>query len=95
MSIVQTAEFIVPSDPAVLKRIKDLCIELSSSMCRSEGERDFQSEAIKDLSKDTEIPAKFLRKAAKLYHKSNRDLAEQEGEISFDLYDKVFGPIGE
>jgi len=94
MSIVQTAEFVVPSDPETLKKIKDLCFELSASMCRSEGERDFQSEAIKDLAKDTEIPAKFLRKAAKLYHKSNRDLVEQEGEISFELYDKIFGTDG-
>ena len=90
MSVIQTSEFVVPSDPETLKKIKDLCIEMSASMSRSEGERSFQSEAVKELAKDTEVPAKYLKKITRLYHKSNRDAVETENESTVELYDKIF-----
>lgn len=95
MSIVQTTEFIAPSDAVTIKAIKDLCIELSASMTRAAGERDFQSEAIKELSKSTEVPAKYLKKIAKIFHNSNRDAVEAEGESTVELYDKIFNEVKE
>lgn len=88
-------QIVLPSDPATQKKIKDLCTELSASMCRSEGEHDFQSEAIKDMAKDTGIPAAFLRKTAKLWHKQNIAAVTADQESVVELYETIFGPIGE
>lgn len=90
MSVIQTADINLPSDPTILKKIKDACIEISASMARAEGEKDFQKEAIAELAEATEVPKKFLRKIANLYHKSNRDAIEAEQESTVELYDRVF-----
>lgn len=90
MSIIQTADIMIPNDPQILKDIKDACIELSASMTRMEGEKDFQKEALKALAENTEVPVKFLKKIAALYHKSTRDQVEADGESALELYDKVF-----
>ena len=91
MSVIQTDAFIVPTDPTVIKQIKDACFEISASMTRSEGEKDFQKNAITDLATATDIPKKHLNKIANLYHKSNKEAVLAENESSFELYDRVFG----
>ena len=90
MSIVNTDSFTIPSDPIVIKKLKDLCLELSYSSTRAEAERDFQKEAIAELSKDTEVPAKYIKKIAKIFHKSNRDSVEDEQNSTVELYDSIF-----
>jgi hypothetical protein len=90
MSIIQTSEFIVPSDPTTLKQIQDCMGEMSASMTRAEGEKSFQKEAIEELSKTTDIPKKFLAKLAKLHHKQNKSEVEVENETTSELYDRVF-----
>lgn len=92
MSIIQTSDIILPSDPVTIKKIKDVLFEISASMTRSEGEREYQTEAIKELAEDTEIPAKYLKKIARIYHKSVRDQFEAEQESSIELYDCIFKP---
>lgn len=91
MSIIQTDAFIMPNDPATIKKIKDAIHELSASYTRVEGEKDFQKEALTELSKETDIPKKHLAKSAKLFHKSNKDAVVAENESSFELYDRIFG----
>jgi Transcriptional regulator DsbA len=91
MSIIQTSDFVIPSDPTVLKQIKDACFEISSSLTRIEGERSLIKEALDALSKDTDVPKKNLSKIARFFHKSNKDEVEAEHEASSELYDKVFG----
>lgn len=90
MSIIQTTEFVIPNDPETIKRIKDACVEISASMTRVESEKDFQKEALTELSKLTDIPKKFLAKTVKLYHKSNKAEVEAENETTSELYDRVF-----
>jgi Transcriptional regulator DsbA len=90
MTIIQTDAFVVPSDPATLKKIQDVCFELSASFTRQEGERDFQKEAIAELSEVTDIPKKHISKIAKLYHKSNKDAVEAEQASTNELYDRIF-----
>lgn len=90
MSIIQTAEIEIPNDPTVIKKIQDVLFEISASMTRSSGEKDYQSEAIKELAEATKIPAKYLKKIANIYHKSARDQVEAEQESTVELYDKIF-----
>ena len=90
MTIIQTENFIIPNDPATIKKIKDACFEISASMSRTEGEKSFIKEAIAALSDDTDIPKKHLNKIARLFHRSNKDAVEAENEATSELYDRIF-----
>ena len=70
----------LPSDPAARKAIKKCMDELSASMARIDGERDFIKEAISNICEEYEMSKKTLRKLAKVYHKQNfsREVAEHE-----------------
>lgn len=65
--VVQT--FVMPSSPADRKIIMDAMAEISASMTRTEGEKDFVKEAISELYDKFKIPKKLLNRFAKTYHK--------------------------
>ena len=90
MSVIDTEQFVIPNDPATIKKIQDACFEISASFTRAEGEKDFVKVAIADLAEATEIPKKHLAKIAKLYHKSNKDSVAAEQESTNELYDRIF-----
>lgn len=91
MSIVQTSQINFPNDPQTLKTIKDALFEISASMTRVEGEKTFQKEALADLAEKTEVPVKFLKTCASIYHRQNKDQVEGDKEAVFELYDAIFG----
>jgi hypothetical protein len=70
----------LPSDPAARKAIKKCMDELSASMARTEGEREFIKEAINNICEEYEMGKKTFRRLAKVYHKQNfsREVAEHE-----------------
>ena len=70
----------LPSDPAARKAIKKCMDELSASMARAEGEREFIKEAINNICEEYEMSKKTFRKLARVYHKQNfsREVAEHE-----------------
>ena len=70
----------LPSDPAARKAIKKCMDELSASMSRIDGERDFIKEAIANICEEYEMSKKTFRRLAKVYHKQNfsREVAEHE-----------------
>lgn len=90
MSIIQTADINIPSDPATIKKIKDALFEISAAMTRAESEKLFQKEAIIALAEETDIPKKYLTRIAKIFHKQNRDLIGAENESTGELYDRIF-----
>ena len=61
----------LPSDPAARKAIKKCMDELSASMARIDGERDFIKEAINNCCEEYEMNKRTFRKLAKVYHKQN------------------------
>jgi hypothetical protein len=69
MTVVQT--FIMPSSPADRKIIMDAMVEISASMTRMEGEKEYIKEAISELTDKFSIPKKLLNRFAKTYHKQN------------------------
>lgn len=95
MSIIQTADFNIPNDETVIKKIKDACVELSASMARVEGEKLFQKEALTELAEATEVPKKYLSKIARLYHRQNKDEVSAEAESTVELYDRIFDTVNE
>lgn len=90
MSVIQTSEIIMPSDPESIKAIEECMKELSASMTRVEGEKDLQKEALANLAEKVEIPKKFLGKIARLYHRQNREEVEAEQDATVQLYDHIF-----
>ena len=93
--IVDTNQIKMPEDPVLLKKIKDALEEASNSYTRVDGERDFLKELFDDLSKETELPKGFLVKAAKMHYKQNAAAVSADSESAIELYEKIFGPIGE
>ena len=79
----------IPSSPEDRKTILDCMKELSASMTRVEGERDFQREAVKDLCDKLELSKKTFRRMAKVYHKQNFNKEIEEHEEFEEMYETI------
>lgn len=77
--------------PEVKKAVKGYCDEMSASMSRSEGERDLQKEATKDLAEKHELDKKMLKKMASAYHKSNFNTVKTDNAEFESMYEELFG----
>ena len=95
MTIIDTKQVIIPSDPAIQKKIKDAMQEASASYTRTEGEKDFLKELFADLAKETELPKSYLREISRLYHAQNIAEVTADRENVVELYEKIFGNDGE
>ena len=72
------------------KAIADLCNEMSASMTRAAGERDFQKEAIKNIADQYELDKKMLRKIARIFHQSKFSTIQEENNELESMYQTVF-----
>jgi len=81
----------LPSDPAARKAIKRCMDELSASMARTEGEREFIKEAINNICDEYEMSKKTFRKLAKVYHKQNFSKEVAENEEFETMYEQLTG----
>lgn len=81
----------LPSDPAARKAIKKCMDELSASMARIDGERDFIKEAISNCCEEYEMNKKTFRKLAKVYHKQNFSKEVAEHEEFETMYEQLTG----
>jgi hypothetical protein len=79
----------IPSSPEDRKAILDCMKEISASMTRVEGERDFQREAIKELCENLELSKKTFRRMAKVYHKQNFNKEIEEHEEFEEMYETI------
>jgi hypothetical protein len=71
--------------------IKGLINELSGSMTRVEGERDFQKEAISAIAKEHSLEKPLLKKLARVFHKSRFSTVQEENAELEASYKLVFG----
>jgi hypothetical protein len=79
------------SNPADRKAIYDALREISNSMTRMEAERDLISETLKMVKDQYELPPKYTRTLAKIYHKQNFQQIRDEQEEVENLYEKITG----
>ena len=80
----------IPSNPKDAERIAGVIKEISNSMTRIEGEREYIKEAKKSLKEDWDLPPKVINLMVKLYHQQNADeYFEEQDEIS-TLYSTLF-----
>lgn len=87
------SNFIVPSSPEDRKKIKDALIEISASLTRMEAERDLIKDILVEVEDKFELPKKYIRKLAKIYHKQNYAEIRQEQDDVETLYETVTGPV--
>ena len=83
---------IVPSSPEDRKKIKDALIEISASLTRMEAERDLIKDILVEVEDKFELPKKYTRKLARIYHKQNYAEIRQEQDDVATLYETVTGP---
>lgn len=74
------------------KAVKGFIDEMSASMSRVEGERDFQKEAVNNLAEQFELDKKLLKKMAKTFHRSNFATQKSDQEVFELAYEELFGP---
>jgi hypothetical protein len=79
----------IPSNPADRKAIFDCMKEISNSMTRMEGEREFVREAIKEICDNQELSKKTFRRMAKVYHKQNFNKEIEEHEEFEEMYETI------
>jgi hypothetical protein len=81
---------VLPNDPVGLKQIRDCLEEISNSMSRAEGEKDYQSTAIEDICEKFDLPKGQIKKLANIHHKSNRDAVVNEAQELDLAYEQIF-----
>lgn len=79
----------IPSSPTDRKAILDCMKEVSASMSRMEGEREFIREAIKEICDKQNLSKKTFRRMAKVYHKQNFSLEIEEHEEFESMYQAI------
>jgi len=81
----------IPNDPEIKKAIKKCLEEISNSMTRTEGERDFIKEAINKICEEYTINKKTFRKMARTFHKRNFSREVQDNEEFENMYETITG----
>ena len=81
----------LPSDEFGKKVIKDAMFEISASMTRIEGERDYIKESIAKVCEEFELSKKTFRKLVRTYHKQNYDKEIAEHEEFETMYEELTG----
>lgn len=80
---------IIPSSPEDRRKVLEAMKEYSNSLTRIEAEKDFQKEVLDKIEEDFDLPKKYMRKVANIYHKQN--LTEVVGQVNDieDLYEAL------
>jgi len=79
----------IPSSPQDRTDVKNRLTEISASLTRIEAERDHINEILQDLQDQYELPKKYMRKVAKVYHKQNINEVKEEFSEVEDIYNAV------
>jgi archaellum component FlaC len=80
---------IIPSSPEDRKKILGAIQEISNSLTRVEAERDLIKDILQDIEDKFELPKKYTRKVAKIYHKQNfKEVQEEQSELE-TIYETV------
>jgi len=84
-----TASVIIPSSPEDRAKVQAALKEISAAMTRAEAERDYINESLKALEENFELPKKYMRKVARVYHKQNINEVKTEFSDIEDIYTAV------
>lgn len=90
MNIVETDEFVMPSNSDDRENIRNAIKEAAASMDRIQGERELIKEVFDKIKDQYDIKPKYLRKIARAYHKQNFGEEEQEFQVFENSYRQLF-----
>jgi hypothetical protein len=71
------------------KELLGVLKEISNAMTRSDAERDFVKDAIKEAAEKFQMNKKILRKMAKVYHKNSFNDEVSEMEEFQQMYENI------
>lgn len=80
---------VIPSSPDDRSKVQAALKEISAAMTRIEAERDYINESLAMLQDQFELPKKYMRKVAKVYHKQNLNEVKNEFSDIEDIYTAV------
>jgi hypothetical protein len=80
---------VIPSSPEDRSKIQSALKEISGAMTRIEGERDYIKESLAALEEQFELPKKYMRKVARIYHLQNINEVKSEVADIEDIYTAV------
>ena len=86
---MKMSNVVIPSDDETKKRIRGALEEISNSMTRMGAERDLIKNILQDVENDTQVPKKYLRKMANIFHKQNLNEVKTENDDVETLYETV------
>lgn len=84
-------EFVMPTSPADVLKIKNAVKEASNSLLRIEAERENIKAICEVLNDELGLPNAKFNEITKLYHKQNYSEVVAKDEEKVELYVKVFG----
>ena len=84
-----TKGFIIPSNPADLKRIKDAVTEASNCLVRIDGERDELKTIADVMAEELDVPKAVFNKMVKVYHKASFDAEVAKNEDFQAFYETI------
>jgi len=87
-----TTNVIVPSSSADRQAVQKALQEISASLTRIDAEKDLIKDILATVEDNQNIPKKYMRKMARIYHKQNFTEIQQEQEDLETLYETVTGP---
>lgn len=79
----------IPSAPEDKKKVLNALQEFSNSMTRIEAERDLLKQILANLEDEFDLPKKYMRKVANVYHKQNLNEFKAEAEEVEDIYESI------
>lgn len=80
---------IIPSSPEDRSKIQNALKEISNAFTRIESEKDYINDTLEVLQDQFELPKKYMRKIAAIYHKQNINEVTSEATDIQDLYNTI------
>jgi DNA repair ATPase RecN len=77
---------IIPSSPDDRAKIQAALKEMSAAMTRAEAEKAYINESLTMLQEEFELPKKYMRKVARVYHMQNINEVKNEFSDIEDIY---------
>ena len=85
------SDVIIPSSPDDREALRQAVQQISDSFARMEGEREYVNETLAYLEEKYEVPKKYVRQIAKMYHKDNAPDVKAEFSDIETLYEQIVG----
>jgi hypothetical protein len=77
---------VIPTSPDDRAKVQASMREISGAMSRIESEREYIKESLAMLEETFELPKKYMRKVATVYHKQNLNEVKNEFSDVEDIY---------